>query len=232
MFRSIYRNDLFRSSAIFATMPEERRAPLRGRQAEAARNDAAILGAARDVFLRDPSAPMSAVAERAGVGVAGIYRRFAGKDELLRTLCGDGLRQFVALAEEAQADTGDPWAALERFLAGVVESDVHSLTVKLAGTFPSTQELGGLAARSAAVVEEVVARAHESGRLRSEVSAADLPMIFEQLSAVRVEDPVRTAALRRRYLALHLDALRAGDAGLPEPAPTPAELGERWSRSH
>ena len=79
-------------------------------------------------------------------------------------------------------------------------------------------------------------RAQESGQLRSDVSAADLPMIFEQLSAVRVEDPARTAVLRRRYLALHLDALRpraaAAGAGLPEPAPTSAELGERWSRSH
>ncbi len=213
-------------------MTEESARPLRGRQAEAARNDAAILGAAREVFLRDPSAPMSAVAERAGVGVAGIYRRFAGKDELLRTLCGDGLRQFVALAEAARADTGDSWAALERFLTGVVESDVHSLTVKLAGTFRSTQELGRLAAHSTVVVEEVVARAQKSGQLRGDVVAADLPMIFEQLSAVRVEDPRRTAALRRRYLALHLDALRAADAGLPEPAPTPEELGERWSRSH
>jgi AcrR family transcriptional regulator len=213
-------------------MTEERQAPLRGRQAEAARNDAAILGAAREVFLRDPSAPMSAVAQRAGVGVAGIYRRFVGKDELLQTLCGDGLRQFVALAEGARADTGDPWAALERFLTGVVETDVHSLTVQLAGTFRSTQELGRLAAHSAAVVEEVVARAQRSGQLRSDVSAGDLPMIFEQLSAVRVEDPVRTTALRRRYLALHLDALRAADGELPEPAPTPAELGERWSRSH
>ena len=82
----------------------------------------------------------------------------------------------------------------------------------------------------------MVRRAQESGQLRSDVSAADLPMIFEQLSAVRVEDPARTAVLRRRYLALHLDALRldrprrTGD-GLPQPPPTSAELGERWSRS-
>ncbi len=213
-------------------MTEERPAPLRGRQAEAARNDAAILEAARVVFLRDPSAPMSAVAEEAGVGVAGIYRRFAGKDELLRTLCGDGLRQFVTLAEAAQADPRDPWAALETFLVGVVESDVHSLTVKLAGTFSSTEDLRRLAAHSAAVVEDVVDRARQSGQLRSDVSAADLPMIFEQLSAVRVEDPERTAALRRRYLALHLVALQGPGVGLPESAPTPTELGERWSRSH
>ena len=47
------------------------------------------------VFLRDPSAPMSAVAEEAGVGVGGLYRRYASKDELLQKLCGDGLRQFT-----------------------------------------------------------------------------------------------------------------------------------------
>ena len=180
---------------------------------------------------------MSAVAERAGVGVAGLYRRFAGKDELLRTLCGDGLRQFVALAEEARDDSGDPWAALERFLAAVVDADVHSLTVKLGGTFRSTDELRRLAAHSETVVEEVVRRAHASGQLRSDVSAADLPMLFEQLSAVLVEDPVRTTALRRRYLALHLDALHQTSEGqtgteIPGPPPSPSELGERWSRSH
>ena len=40
-------------------------APLRGRQAQAAQNDELILRAAREVFLADPTAPISAVAERA-----------------------------------------------------------------------------------------------------------------------------------------------------------------------
>jgi len=38
-------------------------APLRGRQAQAAQNDELILQAAREVFLADPTAPISAVAE-------------------------------------------------------------------------------------------------------------------------------------------------------------------------
>jgi AcrR family transcriptional regulator len=213
-------------------MKQDDQRPARGRQAEAARNDVAILEAARAVFLRDPSAPMSAVADHAGVGVAGLYRRFAGKDELLRTLCGDGLRHFVHLADEALADDGDPWEAFERFLTGVVESDVHSLSVHLAGTFRSTPQLRRLAAQSTVVVEQLVARAQQTGKLRRDVSAADLPMIFEQLSAVRVEDQDRTTALRRRYLALHLESLRADGSGLPESPPTSEELGQRWSRSH
>ncbi|WP_323097112.1 helix-turn-helix domain-containing protein [Intrasporangium sp. YIM S08009] len=209
----------------------------RGRQAEAARNDAAILEAARTVFLRDPAAPMSAVAHEAGVGVGGLYRRYAGKDELLQTLCGDGLRRFVALAEETVArldDGGDAWAAFEGFVRGVVESDVHALTVRLAGTFRSTPELRALAVRSGPLVAGLVARAREAGVLRPDVTDADLPMVFEQLTAVRVEDVERTAQLRRRYLALHLDALRArhGSATLPGGPPTASELRERWDRSH
>src|SRR5215211_7459340 len=40
--------------------------PLSGRRAQAARNDERILDAAREVFLADPGAPISAVAEHAG----------------------------------------------------------------------------------------------------------------------------------------------------------------------
>jgi hypothetical protein len=40
---------------------------LSGRRAEAARNDGSILEAAREVFVADPKAPISAVSERASV---------------------------------------------------------------------------------------------------------------------------------------------------------------------
>lgn len=213
--------------------------PRRGRQAEAARNDEAILDAARTVLLRDPEASMATVAQAAGVGVGGLYRRYAGRDELLQRVCGDGLRQFVAFAEAAVAGgdhgggDGGAWDAFERFLTQVVDADVHALTVRLAGTFTSTAELRDLAARSGSLVDEIVRRARVEGRLRADVDAADLPMLLEQLTAVRVEDPDRTAALRRRYLRLHLDALRTPEPSpLEEPAPTGPELRERWDRSH
>src|SRR5215472_15406473 len=74
---------------------------LRGRQAQAAQNDGLILQAARDVFLADPTAPISAVAERAGVGIGALYHRYAGKEDLLRTLCRNG--QEIYLAEIKRA---------------------------------------------------------------------------------------------------------------------------------
>src|SRR4051794_26307268 len=108
---------------------------LPGRKAEAARNDTAILRAAREVFLRHPQASMAVVARAAGVGVGGLYRRYPSKDALLRRLCGDGLREFVALAQSAADDAGDPFDALARFLREVVAADLHALTVRLGGTF-------------------------------------------------------------------------------------------------
>ncbi|TQS40034.1 TetR/AcrR family transcriptional regulator [Cryptosporangium phraense] len=204
---------------------------LPGRKAEAARNDQAILDAARDVFLRDPAAPMSAVAEAAHVGIGALYRRYASKEELLRTLCGDGLRRFVAIAERS-ATVADPWVAFAGFVTEIVEADVHSLTVHLAGTFTTTAELGALAGHAAALGDDLFARAQAAGALRPDLRPTDVPMLFEQLAAIRFGDDERTATLRRRYLSLLLDALRpaAATAPLPGVPLNPDDLRARWRR--
>src|SRR3954465_15966350 len=102
---------------------------LPGRKNQAARNDRVILDAAHDVFLADPKAPIAAVAERAGVGISALYRRYATKEDLLRKLCADGLRQFLIEVEAAGAEP-DGWAAFAGFLRRVVEAVVHSLAVR------------------------------------------------------------------------------------------------------
>ena len=66
-----------------------------GRRREAARNDHAILDAARAVFIADPTASIAAVAERAGVGHSALYRRYPSKQNLLRQLCREGLRAYI-----------------------------------------------------------------------------------------------------------------------------------------
>jgi AcrR family transcriptional regulator len=208
----------------------EQSAGLSGRKAEAARNDRAILDAAREVFLREPGAPVSAVAREAGVGVGALYRRYASKEVLLQTLCADGLHQFVAIAAGALAADVPPAAAFTQFIEGIIDSDVHALTAALAGTFTPTGELHALAAHAGALGERVFERAQAAGALRADLRATDLPMLFEQITAIRLGGPARTAELRRRYLALLLDALRpeAAAAPLPGSPPSAAELAQRW----
>lgn len=200
-----------------------------GRKAQAARNDEAILVAARAVFVADPGAPIAAVAERAGVGISALYRRYRGKDELLQTLCGHALEVFIAIAESADAEPGDPWETFAGFIRRIVEADTHSLTVALAGTFPTTDHLRQRAVHSAEVSARVLRRAQVAGAVRPDLVVDDLGLIFEQLAAVKVRDEARTAELRRRYVELILDGVRHPGPTLPGPPPRPGEFAHRWS---
>src|SRR5436305_15008276 len=123
-------------------MPSTRSpSPLSGRRVEAARNDERILGSARQVFLADPAAPITAVAKHAGVGISALYSRYGSKEELLRKLCTDGLNTFVAETEAALADDRDHWTALSSYMRRLADADTSSMTVALAGTLPPSQEM-------------------------------------------------------------------------------------------
>ncbi|MEV4246256.1 TetR/AcrR family transcriptional regulator [Streptosporangium canum] len=204
-------------------------APMNGRKAQAARNDQVILDAARAVFVADPGAPIAAVAERAGVGISALYRRYAGKEDLLRKLCADGLKTYIAEAETALADEGDPWNAFAGFMRRVVDADVQSLTINLAGTFTPDEDLRRTSTRASELAERVFERAVRAGALRPGVTVADTSLILDQLAALHLGDEERTAQIRHRYLTLMLDALRLTSAPpLPGPPPTAEEVTRRW----
>ena len=204
--------------------------PLSGRRAQAAVNDQVILESARAVFTADPAAPIADVAKHAGVGISALYRRYPGKDDLLRTLAAGGLARFIHETEIALADDGDPWDAFAGFMRSAVDADTSSLTRALAGTFTPTPEMWADGQRANDLLSQLFERTRASGVLRADVEVHDLSLLFEQLSAIRVRDPGRTRALRHRYLGLLLEALRAPGAGaLPGPAPSWAEINERWA---
>ena len=205
-------------------------APLSGRRAEATRNDQRILHAAREVFVADPGAPIAAVAKRAGVGIGALYRRYASKEELLQRLSAEGLQQYIAAVEDALAqDDSDPWSAFSEFMRRIVDTDTHSLTLSLAGTFPPTEELNREAARAQELNVRLFERTKAAGAIRPGIEVVDISLLFEQLAAVRVADEARTRQLRHRYLALILDALHAScGTQLPGPAPSWEEIAQRW----
>jgi AcrR family transcriptional regulator len=204
-----------------------------GRRAQAARNDGAILAAARTVFVAEPDAPIGAVARAAGVGISALYRRYPSKEALLATLCLDGLRRFVTIAQAAR-ETSDPWQGFVEFLRGIVDADVHSLTVYLAGRFTPTPEHRELAMQAGALADGILHRAQQAGVVRADLESTDLPMIYEQLAAIRLGDAEHARELRRRYLDVHLAGLRSAASSYGEltgDAPTQAELGARWNRT-
>jgi AcrR family transcriptional regulator len=210
-------------------MKETTPAPLSGRRAQAARNDQQILDAARAVFVADPGAPIAAVAERAGVGIGALYRRYASKEELLRQINAEALQRYIAAAEAALADDGDPWSAFVDFMRRIVDADTHSLTLRLAGTFTPTDELTRDAAKAQELNVRLFERTRAAGAIRSDIEVGDITLLLEQLAAVRVAGEERTRQLRHRYLALLLDALHASSGTqLPGPPPGWEEISRRW----
>jgi AcrR family transcriptional regulator len=218
-----------------------------GRQAEARRNDRAVLDAARDVFsAQGADAPISAVAERAGVGVGTLYRRYGSKTELLQRMCVLAMEQGMdAAAEALQAD--DPWTGLCGYIRACVEMRSGALG-SLAGQIEMTDEMFSTARRGMTLAGEVVARAHRAGSLRPDVTALDIALLIESFSrrapgasgSAARDDPGAPDApseadeernAQARLLTVAFDGLRApGATPLPGRAPSASRYTGRWSR--
>jgi len=203
-----------------------------GRQAEARRNDLVVLEAARDVFTtQGADAPISAVAERAGVGMGTLYRRYGSKTELLQRLCLLAMDQALAAADDALA-ASDPWDGLCGYIRACVELRSGALA-SLAGQIETTAEMRATARRSMVRMEEVVGRAHRDGRLRSDVSALDITWLIEQFSRRSPDqvEPAEERNVRSRLVAIALDGLRAAPGqALPGRPPSRSRYVNRWSR--
>lgn len=215
--------------AIVSTRPPSKR----GRQAEARRNDLAVLEAARDVFSTfGAGASVAAVAERAGVGMGTLYRRYGSKTELLQQLCMLAMEQARQAAQDALA-AEDPWAGLAGYIRTCVELRSGALA-PLAGQIETTPEMRALSREGRDLVDEIVARALAAGTLRPDVTGLDIAWLIEQFSrrAPDAIDPQEEARVRARLLAIALDGLRApGTKPLPGRPPSRTHYEGRWRRS-
>ena len=201
-----------------------------GRQAEARRNDRAVLDAARDVFsAQGADAPISAVAERAGVGAGTLYRRYGSKTELLQRMCVLAMEQGMEAAGEAlQAD--DPWTGLCGYIRACVEMRSGALG-SLAGQIEMTDEMFSTARRGMTLAGEVVARAHRAGSLRPDVTALDIALLIESFSRRAPAEADEERNAQARLLTVAFDGLRApGATPLPGRAPSVSRYTGRWSR--
>ncbi len=108
-----------------------------------------------------------------------------------------------------------------------VEADTSSMTLALAGTFTPTPDMFTLAEQANQLAQALFAKVKDV--LRPGVDVHDVSLVFEVVAAVKTSDQQRTQQLRRRYLAVILDGLRATERGaLPGPPPTWQDVSERW----
>jgi AcrR family transcriptional regulator len=188
------------------------------KRADARRNQAQLLAAAREVFVeRGATAPLDEVARRAGVGIGTLYRRFPDRDALLRAVVTDALDRSREAAEDAAAVAHEEGRngldALARYMHAVLDLRVSAVVPLVLDRLDLEEaELAQVREASAAAVEALVDAAHEDRSLPREVSFGDLGTLLVRLSRP-LPGPVPTEVndeLAHRHLDLVLAGLRAG----------------------
>lgn len=187
-----------------------------------------ILDAAGELFAeRGLGVTLNDVAHHAGVGVGTVYRRFPDKAQLIDELFEERLAEIHALIQEAMQDP-DPWHGLTSFLEGALEIQARDRAVKelLFNTPGGAERVAKMREKMFPLATVLVARAQESGQLRPDAAAQDVPML--QLMIGTIIDLSRDFEpdLWRRFLSIVLRGLRA-DPGRPEPLEQPPPAPDR-----
>jgi AcrR family transcriptional regulator len=201
---------------------------------DAQRNRALIVVAAHEVFAeRGLDAPMSAIARRAGVGIATLFRRFPTRDDLITATFAAPMSDYVCAIEAAAADP-DPWQGFCGYLERVcaMQARDRGLTDVLTRTFPNDERFEADRARAFRAFADLIERAKASGMLRLDFVPEDLVMILMANAGVvsAIGEAARQAS--PRLVAYFLQAC-AVDAARPlPPPPTPRGVYRALRRLH
>jgi AcrR family transcriptional regulator len=182
-----------------------------------------ILVAAQDVFAESGfEASMERIANRAGVGVGTLYRRFPNKESLVVAIMEMASRRSAELVEEV----------LEKATAaeGIFEfmRQCVSLPASLRALVSRSPLLAethmAMVERLAAPVTRLLTNARAAGSIRTDVTFSDIAIILLSVRAVEdrcvVGDPGEAnekigRQQGERHLQLLFDGLRVNDSVLP-----------------
>jgi len=191
--------------------------PQPSERADARRNRQLLLDAAASCIAEQGlSVAALDIAERAGVGVATLYRRFASKEALIEQVI---LERFAVL-EQAGAralEDPDPWSGFAAFvhtLAAMV-SENSGLSEAFGSALPPAVAAGQERVRAA--IQRLTERAQHAGALRPDISWQDI--VFLPKAVLTNPQCLGLTAGERsweRTLTVLLDGLRT-----PRPSPLP-----------
>lgn len=187
--------------------------PLR---ADAERTVRTILGAAERVLGRNPNATLEQIAEAAGVARTTVHRRFANRDDLLRTLAIEAWRRMDAAVDAARPHTAPPLVALHQATANVIAIK-HGAAYALDRVSPGDEEIAGIRRAVFGKCDAAFRRAQAEGALPADADLEWVRRVYLALIAETVhgesesDPPADPDALARRVL----DTLLHGMGGPP-----------------
>jgi AcrR family transcriptional regulator len=190
--------------------------PLR---ADAARNVARILRAARDVYGElGADAPVEAVARRAGVGERTLYRRFPAKADLVRAALDQSIAEDLAPVITEARRTDDPLGGLAQLIEAAI-----ALGARERNLLAAARRAGSLTSDVSNPLHEALGelahRGQQAGLIRADLVADDIPRLIAMLYSV-LSTMDSDSDGWRRYVALIIDAISVNERQqLPPAAP-------------
>ncbi|WEF34282.1 TetR/AcrR family transcriptional regulator [Pseudoduganella chitinolytica] len=185
------------------------------RRSDAVQNRDRLLDAAEAVFLQEGvQAPLDAVAQRAGVGRATLFRHFADRHALIAGLLE---RTLATIEGEAARGAGDPYALarLLRFLAQHLLARAP-LTEYWQACDHDSAEFQAALARFVAAFEGPVAAAVAAGTCRADFQAADVVLLASLLGgALYARAPGQRSQLAARAWQLMVQAAQLREPAAP-----------------
>ncbi|MFE9013456.1 TetR/AcrR family transcriptional regulator [Streptomyces cyaneofuscatus] len=201
--------------------------PLR---ADARENRDRILRAAREAYaLHGIDVPISAIARRAGVGVATLYRRFPTRAALIEEAFAEQLAECAGVLDEALEDP-DPWRAFSSVFTQVcaMQAADRGFTHAFLARFPDEPSYVGERDRAEEGLALLVRRAKEAGALRPDFDVSDVVLALLANSGVVNGVQPEAGAASRRLVGYLLESFRTEGAVRPLPPPVRLELEQLY----
>lgn len=195
-------------------------------RSDARRNREQILIAARQTFAeRGIDAPISAIARRAGVGVATLYRRFPTRDALVTETFTEQFDRCTGVLDDALT-APDPWQGLCTLVHRICAMQVadRGFTEAFFSRYPDALEHAHLT-RAEHGLDELVRRCQRNGHMRPDVSASDITLALVANAGLVARCPQPEHASARLIGQL----LRAFTTDPNRPLPPPSALKLRPS---
>lgn len=195
-------------------------------RADAQQNRDRILEVARTLFAqRGLDVPMAAIARRAGVGVATLYRRFPTKEELVSAAFAERFEHCLTMFGQAKTDP-DPWRAFCTVIEQVcaMQAGDRGFRAVLSATLSGTVYLDQARTHFVEGFGVLVRRAQRAGRLRRDFVPDDLSLILLANGGIVASTPETAVAASRRLVGYLLESFRADRSEPAARLPPPVQL--------
>ena len=147
----------------------------------AVKSQQAILEAAAAVLTANPGASLARIAEEAGVGRATLYRHFSSREDLVRALAMESIREIDESTADLESRARSARHALELIFAAVAPlgERYHFLTRETG--LLDDPELACETKRQAAAINKLIEAAKAEGSIAREVPTAWVAAAFDAL---------------------------------------------------